>query len=216
MIIIILFESLNYEKQQNIKLLQVSAIPRRQLFLHRNVRTFKLQNVLPKADTATTVTKAASSSTETITDSVQKEIKVTSDDSSVVVNSTVVINSSAETTSSVVNDTVEVTSNTNDAPKNSQSATTISTATTVTTTISESTISSEANVDGNVLLKNQSKEQVWNKRPLERVGAGCNEGYIIDDRSEFNIQKYRMIFVLNKDAVFYKKNAFRQAKKVSF
>lgn len=53
-------------------------------------------------------------------------------------------------------------------------------------------------------------------RPLERTGAGCNEGYFIDDRSEINInfQKYRMVFVVNKDAVFYKKSAFQQARKV--
>lgn len=53
-------------------------------------------------------------------------------------------------------------------------------------------------------------------RPLQRVGSDCGEGYFIDDRSEINInfQKYRMVFVVNKDAVFYKKSAFRQAKKV--
>lgn len=54
-------------------------------------------------------------------------------------------------------------------------------------------------------------------RTLQRTGADCNDGYFIDDRSEINInfQKYRMVFVVNKDAVFYKKCALRQARKVS-
>lgn len=55
------------------------------------------------------------------------------------------------------------------------------------------------------------------QRPLQRLGSGSNDGYFIDDRSEINInfQKYRMVFVVNKDAVFYKKSALRQARKVS-
>ena len=67
----------------------------------------------------------------------------------------------------------------------------------------------------NDIGKNQSIIEI-KSRPLERSGAGCNEGYFIDDRSEINInfQKYRMVFVVNKDAVFYKKSAFRQARKV--
>lgn len=55
------------------------------------------------------------------------------------------------------------------------------------------------------------------QRPLQRIGTDSNDGYFIDDRSEINInfQKYRMVFVVNKDAVFYKKSALRQARKVS-
>lgn len=62
---------------------------------------------------------------------------------------------------------------------------------------------------------NQSMIEI-KSRPLQRVGSSCGEGYFIDDRSEINInfQKYRMVFVVNKDAVFYKKSAFRQARKV--
>lgn len=54
-------------------------------------------------------------------------------------------------------------------------------------------------------------------RSLQRAAADCNDGYFIDDRSEINInfQKYRMVFVVNKDAVFYKKCALRQARIVS-
>ncbi|XP_031632024.1 paired amphipathic helix protein Sin3a-like isoform X2 [Contarinia nasturtii] len=62
--------------------------------------------------------------------------------------------------------------------------------------------------------KNQSITEV-KSRPLERIGADCNDEYFIDDRSEINInfQKYRMVFVVNKDAVFYKKSAITQARK---
>lgn len=65
--------------------------------------------------------------------------------------------------------------------------------------------------------KNQSFIEV-KSRPLERTGKNCNEGYFIDDRSEINInfQKYRMVFVVNKDAVFYKKSAIQQARKVGY
>lgn len=64
-------------------------------------------------------------------------------------------------------------------------------------------------------FSNHSVNEV-ESRPLQRVGSSCGEDYFIDDRSEINInfQKYRMVFVVNKDAVFYKKSAFRQARKV--
>lgn len=75
---------------------------------------------------------------------------------------------------------------------------------------------SNNNNNNNSNNNNQSVIEI-KSRPLQRVGTGCNEGYFIDDRSEINInfQKYRMVFVVNKDAVFYKKNAFRQARKVN-
>lgn len=64
--------------------------------------------------------------------------------------------------------------------------------------------------------KSQTNIEV-SSRSLERSGKNCNKGYFIDDRSEINInfQKYRMVFVVNKDAVFYKKSAIRQARKVN-
>lgn len=69
----------------------------------------------------------------------------------------------------------------------------------------------------NVSKKTCEKKPETKQRPLQRVGTGSNDGYFIDDRSEINInfQKYRMVFVVNKDAVFYKKCALRQARKVS-
>lgn len=83
-----------------------------------------------------------------------------------------------------------------------------STNTTATTSVVDKQGSYETN-------SNQSIVEI-KSRPLQRVGSDCGEGYFIDDRSEINInfQKYRMVFVVNKDAVFYKKSAFRQAKKV--
>lgn len=69
----------------------------------------------------------------------------------------------------------------------------------------------------NDIGKSQSIVVIKSLTSLERTGTDCNEGYFIDDRSEINInfQKYRMVFVVNKDAVFYKKSAIRQARKVS-
>lgn len=84
---------------------------------------------------------------------------------------------------------------------------------TVTTTITDQSNDSGNNNNNNI----QPPATDIKSRTLRRVGSDCNEGYFIDDRSEINInfQKYRMVFVVNKDAVFYKKNAFRQARKVS-
>lgn len=69
----------------------------------------------------------------------------------------------------------------------------------------------------NDISTNQSIVEVKSLRSLERTGTDGNEGYFIDDRSEINInfQKYRMVFVVNKDAVFYKKSALQQARKVN-
>lgn len=74
---------------------------------------------------------------------------------------------------------------------------------------------SELQVSSN-LCENKSISE--NKqRGLQRIDTASNDGYFIDDRSEINInfQKYRMVFVVNKDAVFYKKSALRQARKVN-
>lgn len=81
-------------------------------------------------------------------------------------------------------------------------------------------VTSSTNLSPDVLneaVENQPIQEA-KLRSLQRVGDGSNEGYFIDDRSEINInfQKYRMVFVVNKDAVFYKKCALRQARKVSY
>lgn len=54
-------------------------------------------------------------------------------------------------------------------------------------------------------------------RTLQRAGVECNDDYFVDDRSEINIdfQKYRMVFVVNKDALLYKTFSLLQARKVS-
>lgn len=176
-------------------------LPRRQLFLNRNIRKFKLKNVLPKSETPSSVT--ASSVTETASANISEKSKITSDDSSIVVQSTTV-----EATSTVTNETI--TSTTADA-----SSVTL-TATTTQSTTSSSSTSTTVSTTSPEIIDITSKGAVAS-RPLERAGSGCNDGYFIDDRSEINInfQKYRMVFVVNKDAVFYKKNAFRQAKLVS-
>lgn len=48
-------------------------------------------------------------------------------------------------------------------------------------------------------------------RVKQEVG---DDSYFVDDREEMNIniQSYRMVFVVNKDAVFYKQNALRRAR----
>lgn len=84
----------------------------------------------------------------------------------------------------------------------------------------QKSIPQTSNISGihtsNKLCEKKSTSET-KQRPLQRIGTGSNDGYFIDDRSEINInfQKYRMVFVVNKDAVFYKKSALRQARKVS-
>lgn len=58
------------------------------------------------------------------------------------------------------------------------------------------------------------------RRP-ERLGAGALDAgrgaYAIDDGAEMklNMQSYRMVFVMNKDVLFYKHNSLAQSRKVS-
>lgn len=192
-------------------LLQISLLPRRQLFLNRNIRKFKLKNVLTKSEMPTVT---ASSVTETASASIQEKSKITSDDSSIVVQSTVEATSTTtnETTTSTKADAlVTTTATTTQSTTTSNTSTTVSTKSKPEIEIIDITLSSNAST----LPAGTSVHPA--SRPLERAGSGCNDGYFIDDRSEINInfQKYRMVFVVNKDAVFYKKNAFRQAKLVS-
>jgi hypothetical protein len=59
---------------------------------------------------------------------------------------------------------------------------------------------------------------VWNKNAVERVGqTSLNSDYYVDDNQQIklNINTYKMIFLSN-DFGFYKKNAIRNARKVSF
>lgn len=93
---------------------------------------------------------------------------------------------------------------------------------TVTTTITDRSNDFGNNNNNNIQPPNKNEEEEdaevesIHARKMKMKKIHCNEGYFIDDRSEINInfQKYRMVFVVNKDAVFYKKNAFRQARKV--
>lgn len=57
----------------------------------------------------------------------------------------------------------------------------------------------------------------WGKRPPERIGSGVNDGYFVEDNSEvkLNLNTYKMVFLMNKDVLFYKKNSLRKAKQVS-
>lgn len=57
----------------------------------------------------------------------------------------------------------------------------------------------------------------WGKRPPERIGTAANDGYFVEDKTEvkLNLNTYKMVFVMNKDVLFYKKNSLRKAKQVS-
>lgn len=193
---------------------QISLVPRRQLFLNRNIRKFKLRNTLAKPDASVTTTALVS---ESATANIQEQSKVASEDVNMEIQTTV------ETTCNVTNETVTTTSN--DASTVTSTTTTTTLDTTSTAAKTSTTVTAVAAKDnGEARLKtngssapSESSDAAGKSRPLERVGAGSDDDFFIDDRSEINInfQKYRMVFVVNKDAVFYKKNAFRQAKQVS-
>lgn len=157
-------------------------------------------------------TVTASSVTETASASIQEKSKITSDDSSIVVQSTV---EATSTTTNETNTSTKTDASVTTTATTTQSTTTSSTSTTVSTKSTPEIIDITASSNTSTSPAGSSVHPA--SRPLERAGSGCNDGYFIDDRSEINInfQKYRMVFVVNKDAVFYKKNAFRQAKLVS-
>lgn len=62
-------------------------------------------------------------------------------------------------------------------------------------------------------------DRFWAMRPPERIGnaVGVNDGYYVDDRAEvkLNLNSYKMVFVMNKDVIFYKRHSLLRAKKVS-
>lgn len=209
----LIFEATNWnDPKMNIPF-QISLVPRRQLFLNRNIRKFKLRNTLAKADASVTTTALVS---ESATANIQEQSKIASEDVHMEIQTTV------ETTCNVTNETVTTTSN--DSSTTTSTTTTTSSDTTSTAAKTSTTITSVATKDnGEARLKTNGSSvatesfDAEKSRPLERVGSGCDDDFFMDDRSEINInfQKYRMVFVVNKDAVFYKKNAFRQAKQVS-
>ncbi|KAJ6635610.1 hypothetical protein Bhyg_14196 [Pseudolycoriella hygida] len=58
----------------------------------------------------------------------------------------------------------------------------------------------------------------WGKRPPERIGSAPNDGYFVEDKAEvkLNMNTYKMVFVMNKDVLFYKKYSLRRAKEGVF
>lgn len=58
---------------------------------------------------------------------------------------------------------------------------------------------------------------LWPRKP-ERMGtvAGMRNEYVIDDSVELklNLSSYRMVFVMNKDVIFYKLNSLAKSRKV--
>lgn len=62
-------------------------------------------------------------------------------------------------------------------------------------------------------------DPTWGKRPPERIGSdSVNDSYYVDDRAEvkMNLNTYKMVFVMNKDVIFYKRHSLRRAKQVGY
>lgn len=105
----------------------------------------------------------------------------------------------------------------------STSKTVVNTTTTPTTTTTSSTptttTDSETASGSEVAAQNRIiNDPFWGKRPPERIGSGsANDGFFVEDKSEvkLNLNTYKMVFVMNKDVLFYKKNSLRKAKQVS-
>lgn len=147
---------------------------RKQLFLNRNIRKFKLRNnvINPEASTVT-----------------------------------------------VVDSSIEKTTTAATATTAAAAATTTATTTDVKSTTIESASLSTDNNNETSTSAQQSTKDVPEAAAIENVETRIkqeqrDDTYFVDDRSEMNIniQSYRMVFVVNKDAVFYKRNALRRAK----
>lgn len=85
---------------------------------------------------------------------------------------------------------------------------TITSITTTTTTTNSTTITEEMT----------SNDPIWGKRMPERLGANINDEIILDDKTEvkLNVNSYKMVFLANRDSLFYRKNSLKKAKQVSF
>ncbi len=100
---------------------------------------------------------------------------------------------------------------------NTTTTTTTTTAATTTTTPPSNTNDSETAVgEGAASTTRIINDPFWGKRPPERIGSAANDGYFVEDKSEvkLNLNTYKMVFVMNKDVLFYKKNSLRKAKQV--
>ncbi|KAG4067430.1 hypothetical protein HA402_009667 [Bradysia odoriphaga] len=89
--------------------------------------------------------------------------------------------------------------------------TTTSSSTTTTTATDSETSGSEGAAQNRII-----NDPFWGKRPPERIGTGANDGFFVEDKSEvkLNLSTYKMVFVMNKDVLFYKKNSLRKAKQM--
>lgn len=85
---------------------------------------------------------------------------------------------------------------------------TITSITTTTTTTNSTTITEEMT----------SNDPIWGKRMPERLGASANDTILLDDKTEvkLNVNSYKMVFLANKDSLFYRRNSLKKAKQVSF
>lgn len=84
---------------------------------------------------------------------------------------------------------------------------TMTSSSTTTTTTNSTTITEEMT----------SNNPIWGKRMPERLGANINDEIILDDKTEvkLNVNSYKMVFLANRDSLFYRKNSLKKAKQVS-
>lgn len=161
---------------------------RKQLFLNRNIRKFKLKNGVAHAEDVLKeafVCGAEKTAAPTASTATSTSTTTTSPSSSEAKASTSSTCNESETKSATV---------VAQSKDNADGATAAATA--ATTTALPITPSTSPSDDGVAQIKQE------------------DDAYFVDDRSEMNIniESYRMVFVVNKDAVFYKRNALRRAK----
>lgn len=209
---------------------------RRPVFLNRNIRQFKARHSNSKATKATAISGHLrpdnDSETTATTDTSNMTTTTTS---SLSTSSETNIRISAESTTSFTpSDSTAltlqhadhhstITSTTSNTAVSVATSSVISTANDPTANTSTSVTSSETAVSttSTTTCAVDQSNAFWSGRrsPPDRMGstAGVRDGYIVDDCAEMklNMTSYRMVFVMNKDVIFYKRQSLLRSRQVS-
>lgn len=184
--------------------------PRKPLFLPRNIRIFNLKNkgiVSPLDGTTTIVIGDNNLSSANINNNNNNSTTSTTPSSTNTTTGTVTTTTTTSS-SSVINKEETVLVTTTSLPGGGGGGTTAT-----------ALITANASTVTNSLEKRISMDDMmWKKGPPERIGSDTtNSMYVVDDNVEVKLEmkNYKMVYVMNKDGIFYKRNSIYRARLVS-
>lgn len=229
---------------KSFKHLQAIHTSRRQLFLQRNIRRFKkkyakrvtLQHIdletlssMTTCSTSLTNTMAATvlstglstGNTSTATTVDETNLRISSESMTSSATGTTSTSSTTQVTAAAITTSTITSSGAAGSSGNLTTSTTEMAAASSITTSSSTTTTTLPLSSSHSTLPTPSQpmfvDPTWGKRPPERIGSdSLNDSYYVDDRAEvkMNLNTYKMVFVMNKDVIFYKRHSLRRAKQV--